>query len=329
MLDTPSMTPFQTSTVAAKKHALPAREWILLPLLPLLAFLLSGMLELSEHLNRLTGAYETHQLDELPFALLTLALTLAWIAWSQRGKALGEIRRREQTECELDASRAKFLELSRRMTETLEDERRQIAHELHDEFGQVLNAIKLEAVAICNRSECRDPELARGAANIATLTDGVYSSVRQMLRRLRPVALDELGLPGALEHAVSEWRERMPGTTIALHVGELPPLPDAVAIVIFRMFQESLTNIVRHAHADQIRIKLGLSPDASRLLFVVSDNGSGAKPDQITRGLGLVGMKERIESLAGTLTVQCAPNGGFSVAASIPVATAPDQDTRS
>lgn len=318
-LNLAAMPPNLADSTALPSRLTPFRIWVLVPLLPLLAFALAGALEFSEMLNGWTRTWESHQLDELPFALLTLVMTLGWIAWRQGQIASQELGRRIQTEAELEASRLQSLELSRRMTHTLECERRQIAHELHDEFGQVLNAIKLEAIAIRSYAGGGDRELLRAADSIALLADDVYGSVRQLLRRLRPVALDELGLEGALEHALDEWRKRLPEASISLHVGELPFVPDSIAIALYRSFQESLTNIVRHARASEINVKLGLSPDGLRLLLFVGDNGVGADPHRISRGLGLLGMSERLESVQGRLEIRCAPGGGFSVSASVPL----------
>lgn len=263
--------------------------------------------------------FERIQLDELPLALLTLSLGLAWFAWRRWREMRIELGQRRVVERLLEAKQEELRSLSRRLTESHEAERRGLAHELHDELGQTLNAIKIEAVSIRNLHHATAPTTHRGALAIIRLTDHVYEVVRSMTSRLRPVALDELGLAGALEHDLMQWRRRLPQTSFALELGELPEhIDEPSAIALYRVAQEGLTNIVRHAAAHHVRLELDFLAEAKSLRLALQDDGRGVELAAIRQGLGLVGMRERIDGLGGAFSVASHPGQGFRIAASVP-----------
>jgi len=166
----------------------PASDLILIVLLSIVAFLIGIEAELSESLVASAQQFERLQLDELPLALLTLSLGLAWFAWRRWREMLRELEQRLSFESALKLKQLELRDLSRRVIGAQEAERRLLAHELHDELGQTLNAIKIEAVGIRNASSGAEPTLHSAALNVIQLTDHVYGVVRAMTSRLRPVA---------------------------------------------------------------------------------------------------------------------------------------------
>ena len=298
----------------------PASDLVLIVLLSIAIFLIGIYTEFSESLMASAQQFERLQLDELPLALLTLSLGLAWFAWRRWREMLSELEQRLNFESELELKQLELRDLSRRVTEAQEAERRLLAHELHDELGQTLNAIKIEAVGIRNASSGAQPALHRAALNVIQLTDRVYGVVRAMTSRLRPVALDELGLVGALEHDLMGWRQRLPATRFTFGLGELPQdIDESVAIALYRVAQEGLTNVVRHAEARHVTLELDFVPASAVLRLTLRDDGRGVELKAIRHGLGLVGMRERIEALGGVFRIETRPGQGFRLDASVPL----------
>ena len=202
--------------------------------------------------------------------------------------------------------------LAQHTLEIQEDERQRLAQELHDELGQSLTAIKVMAVTA-----------ARPKANIKQSTDAIINTcdhlmtvVRSMMHQLHPLVLTELGLKATLEDLINHWAIRQPTLKISLDcTNEADRLDAKIAIQLFRVVQECLTNTVRHAKATHVNISLAI--DRYGLQLTVSDNGQGCIISEKT-GFGLLGMKERINSLGGELLLQSRPQQGMTLFASIP-----------
>jgi two-component system sensor histidine kinase UhpB len=203
--------------------------------------------------------------------------------------------------------------LAQHTLEIQEDERRRLAQELHDELGQSLTAIKVMAVTA-----------ARPKANSKQSTDTIIHTcdhlmtvVRSMMHQLHPLILTELGLKATLEDLINHWAIRQPTLKISLdYANEVDNLDAKIAIQLFRVVQECLTNTVRHAKATHASIRLAI--DQQLLQLTVADNGQGCVSSEKT-GFGLLGMKERINSLGGELTLQSQPQQGMTIQASIPL----------
>jgi PAS domain S-box-containing protein len=213
--------------------------------------------------------------------------------------------------------------LSQRSMQVQEEERRNLARELHDELGQSLNAIKVDAVTIRDRSE-NAVEVQRSAKAIIEVSGQVYDVVRSLMQRLRPVALDELGLRSAVEYGVEQWQRRHPAVRCSFAAeGELDDLSEQMNITLYRLAQECLTNVAKHAEATGVAISLArlASGDQSgeEVRFSFEDNGRGFDPGLRRQGLGLVGLRERVEALDGNFELQSAPGQGARIRASIPV----------
>jgi two-component system sensor histidine kinase UhpB len=281
----------------------------------------SALLELHERVSAWTRPWERYQLDELPGVLVFLALALVWYSWRRVGESRAQLLRRIDAERRLAETLMENRRLSLSHIQVQEEERKQLARELHDELGQHLNAIKIDAVSIRNWSDGRLNDVHGAACAIVEVTDHVQGIVRDMLHRLRPVGLDELGLSAALEHLVQNWRARNPdtGAALAVHAGA-DHLREQENITLYRIVQESLNNVAKHAKAAHVNITL--DRDARGICLLITDDGAGAKQWNAASGLGLVGMRERVESLRGTLEITTGSGQGFSIEAVIP-ATGP------
>jgi glucose-6-phosphate-specific signal transduction histidine kinase len=203
-----------------------------------------------------------------------------------------------------------------------EEERRNLARELHDEMGQCLNAIKLDAVSIRNLAQGRDAEIAAGANAIVELSGHVYDVVRGIMQRLRPAALDALGLRDALADLVGQWSRRNARVQCRFEsTGDLDGLGEPVNMTVYRLVQECLTNIVKHAGARTVTVAVDRGDDWLRV--TVADDGRGMDPNAKRAGLGLLGLRERVEGLCGRLELSSAPGSGLQVSAQLPVAAVP------
>ncbi|TCK18346.1 hypothetical protein DFR30_1624 [Thiogranum longum] len=203
-----------------------------------------------------------------------------------------------------------------------EEERRNLARELHDELGQCTTAIQADAEIIHELSRQRDSKIETSAAAILNVSARIYDVVHSMMQRLRPSVLDDLGLVAALEEEVEAWRNRHADVNCRfITSGDLSSLGEAINITVYRIVQESLTNVARHAEASEVVIRLTCVMDTAppHLLLSISDNGKGTGPDTRGRGLGLIGMRERVEALDGCLTIHSGPGEGMTIEASIPV----------
>jgi signal transduction histidine kinase len=206
-----------------------------------------------------------------------------------------------------------------------EYERKSLARDLHDELGQYLNAIKLDAVSLGEATR-EHPGAGDAARAMIVNIDRVYGVVTGLIRQLRPVGLDDLGIAAALEHCINEWRSRLAATLIETSIsGDLAGLDETRALVLYRLVQEALTNIARHSQATRVEIRIDQVEDAGghqRIDILVADNGRGADMTVPRTGLGLIGMRERVSALGGSINVASAPGAGFRVTSSIPVAIA-------
>jgi PAS domain S-box-containing protein len=212
--------------------------------------------------------------------------------------------------------------LSQKYLLAQEEERRHLARELHDEMGQCLNAIKLDAVAIHRHPNELPRDVLESAQSIIEVSSRVYDVARGLMERLRPVALDELGLADALRHLSGEWRRRNPNVECSVSIeGDLDGLGEQTNITLYRVVQECLTNIARHARASTVHLHVERAIAEGDLILRIADDGVGIEPLRKKRGgLGLAGLRERVEALGGRLEiVSCVPHG-LEVRAHIPAA---------
>ena len=204
-----------------------------------------------------------------------------------------------------------------------ERERSRIARELHDQLGQELTAVKLHLHLLEQRNTDRPEELA-AIRQIAGMTDGLMRTTQRLAWELRPGVLDALGLTLSLKNLTAEWSAKN-NIPVSLKLPPLPAqrLPLELETISYRLAQEALTNISRHAKANTVRIQLELSGD--ELCLEVRDDGCGFEPDALLRTsdprdrLGLLGMQERVNLIGGRLTIHSSPGQGTVVSARLPV----------
>jgi len=279
--------------------------------------LVSVQIELSERMFAWARPYERYQLDELPGVLLVLVLGLAWYAWRRVGDARQELRLRSEAEERLRHALADKRELAATALRRQEHDRRELAREMHDELGQLINAAKIDAVTL--RDAAADDGVSLTTDAIVRSLDHMDGVVRGILQRLRPVGLDELGLDAALEDCVDRWRRRLPGVDFRLAIDDrLGGFHEATSIAIYRLVQEGMTNVAKHAHATAVDIEVARDPESRSVRLSVRDNGVGSRDPYGRHGLGLIGMRERVESLGGEFLIRGA-DSGFSFTARLPI----------
>ncbi|MFC4311821.1 ATP-binding protein [Steroidobacter flavus] len=296
-------------------------DLLIVALVVLAAAGLFSQIELNEWLFASTRRWEALQVDELPAVLVVLATGLGWFAWRRYRDARAEVRKRQVAEARLEALLLENRRLAQQYLRAQEAERKSLARELHDELGQYLNAIKTDAVSIQDRL---DAAQSQAVSAIIRHTDHLHAVVRDLIRELRPVALDELGLQAALEHYLDHCQRRMPRTRMSVTLnGDLDSLGELLNLAIYRLTQEALTNVSRHAQAGHVAVRVSRSGPpveaADAVTFNISDDGRGADLIQTHAGLGLIGMRERVEMLGGLWRVTTGPGQGFSLFARIPV----------
>lgn len=218
---------------------------------------------------------------------------------------------------EVTAARQELRNLSAKLVTTQENERKNLSRELHDAVGQSLSAVQFELHDLAVVLKPQQEQLRGRVDRIRELVESSLAMIRNMARLLRPALLDDLGLGAALEAQAREI-SRSTGVPIEVQTSGLSAeLPDEHKTCVFRVVQEALNNVCRHANADSVGITLETS--ATWVLVTIQDDGRGFRPGQM-KGLGLVGMQERVESLGGTLTVSSGPGKGTRIEARLPFA---------
>ena len=314
----PAARTFETDRGAHRSDAL------VVAAVTIITWVLCGLFNVTEALQRLTAPYERYQLDELPSVLLVLGLGLTWFAARRYQEAKTEIGLRKSAQTQLAAALAENRRLAQQYVALQEAERKALARELHDELGQYLNVIKLDAVGI---RDARTPDVDAArirAAAIVEHCNHIHAALATLIRELRPPGLDELGLAAALEHCVQLWRVRLQTLALRLVIeGELGDLPEEIAVTLFRLAQEGLTNVAKHSAATRAEVRVTRSDiDASTpasVSITITDDGIGRAAGDDSTGLGLIGMRERVHALRGTLEVANTPGPGFVLSAHIPL----------
>jgi two-component system, NarL family, sensor histidine kinase UhpB len=234
---------------------------------------------------------------------------------------ISDITKQSQERHALLHSRRTLRELSANLVEAREEERRRIARELHDELGQRLTALKLE-LATLDRADDARARADRTQAMI-DMVDDTVAATRRISMDLRPPMLDDLGLHAAIEWLAHDF-ERRTGLRAGLQLASVPELIEPkTATALYRIVQEALTNVVRHARATEVQIAVVRKEDAIEI--TVQDNGDGfpSLPPHSPRGsFGLIGIRERVLLLGGQLSVSNAPDGGARLVVSLPLVEA-------
>ncbi len=273
-------------------------------------------------INRILGAINRIEQGDLTTRLPTLALP----EFDRIGHSLNRMAESLTAERQLEENR----QLTHLIQKHIEDERRSLARELHDELGQYVTAVKTFAVGIANRAKANSAvagmtEIVSSAQVIVSAANQIYDGMHNIVRQLRPGALDNLGLAETLMDLVSSHQVQHPEMQIKLHLsdnmqsGSLQNLGETISINLYRIVQESLNNALKYAQATTIDIMLK-KPSDDELQLSIKDNGIGMNVEAVdqSRHFGLLGMRERVQALHGTFNIESAPNQGTKIAINVP-----------
>ncbi|MEI7784025.1 MAG: histidine kinase [Betaproteobacteria bacterium] len=281
-------------------------DFLLVLCLVLVYGLLAHQLDLSEKLIEWLNRYEPMQLDEMPLTLLLLSMGLTWFAW----------RRITEVSALLQSNRA----LTQMLLSTQEQERRALARELHDELGQTSTAVRIDIAYVRKVMHSNPQSALKALQDLDDNCQRMQELSRDLLTRLRPPQLDELGLEVCLRELCKRWQDRHQ-IACEVQMDALPArLNEAIAIHLYRIIQEALTNIGKHALASTVSIELRLS--ASMLSLCISDDGRGLPASGPDRGMGMLGMRERIECLQGHIQFEDA-QPGLRISLQLPLPQSP------
>jgi PAS domain S-box-containing protein len=233
----------------------------------------------------------------------------------QQARVELEVRVRERT-AELEQSSAQLSNLSARLQATREEERQRLSRELHDQLGGALTGFKIDIASIHRRAT--DSEQQTKLKGLLTAIDDMIETVRQLAMELRPGILDDFGLSAAIEWQLQEFEKRSGIQGRFVSEENQIELDKEAATAVFRVFQEALTNVVRHAQASEVDV--WLQQQDGYLVLQVHDNGRGISAGDLAnmKSLGLVGMRERVRLFSGELDIQGAPGDGTTVRVRIP-----------
>jgi signal transduction histidine kinase len=279
----------------------------------------------------MAGVFDTLRLNRIGVAAMTAISLLVLTMFLRQARQIDRERadqasmlraERDRLEVEVRTRTAELTELARHLETTREDERARLARDLHDELGALLTAAKLDVARIRPKLQQTAPDLLPRVAHlIETLNSGIALK-RRIIEDLRPSTLDSLGLQPALEVLCGEFAERMNVPVLT----QLAPtrLTRSAQLTVFRLVQESLNNIAKHARASRIEVQL--HEEGDQICVSVRDDGVGFKPGQSGAARhGLIGMRYRVEAEQGQLSVQSTPGQGTILSATLPRHVADEQ----
>ena len=289
------------------------------------------MAQVQEMLHQGGGEYEIEMIHKTGKAV-PVEISVTALTYQGQDAALSaarDITERRQAEEELRrlleeqrTSRARLQRLARQVVTAQEEERHHLSRALHDEAGQALTALKISLNLIAQDLPPQFDSLGGRIADAASLADSTMEGIRRLAQDLRPPALDTVGLNPTLGGYCQDFATRT-HLAIDYHGVTLPALPEPADITLYRFLQEALTNVARHANAKRVRV--ALRQDAESISLSVEDDGRGFDPQAgpctpgKPPGLGLAGMRERLESLGGHLAIDVPPGQGTRLTAHIPL----------
>jgi signal transduction histidine kinase len=251
--------------------------------------------------------------------LLTILASQAGLAIENAH--LFDSQRRARMAAEMQRQRLQVL--TDRLVSSQEDERMRISRELHDEAGQALTSLKISLDLARARLPEEQAAMRQTLSDLGALAGETMDALRILAHDLRPPGLDAFGLNVALEGLCHDFAKRT-GLSVAYEGVEMPGLRTAVALSIYRLVQEALTNIAKHAAARSVAVTLFSSGDALHLSIIDDGKGFAFNPnDPRSNGIGLVSIQERTDLLGGTLEIDTAPGRGTRLAAHIPIESDP------
>jgi signal transduction histidine kinase len=273
-------------------------------------------INLAELISDSLAKYEAFQLDELPYLILLIALSMAVFTKNRMAELKETIALKELAEKDNAVLLAENKLLTQHVLEVQERERLELARELHDDIGQFLTGISLDIATLVSYQDENIALLAKRISNNCRMTRNIS---RKLIRRLRPSSLDSQGIVAAVKAVVQEWLTYNTNIQANIEIDEsIQSLNEKTNITIYRIMQEALTNISKHAYASQITIALKLDRAKQAISLMIHDNGVGIQQSNKKFGFGLIGMRERVHALKGEMTISSIVAQGTILNVSIP-----------
>jgi two-component system sensor histidine kinase UhpB len=269
------------------------------------------------------------EMGELLDAINDMSRSLDEAKRNLEGKVLARTRDLEASRNEALKADAEKRRLIQKVDSAVEDERKSIAVEIHDELNATLLGARYSSRRILDMASALPAShetavIKESAETIDRISAQLYTSARKIVRRLRPEVLDMLGLEGAVEEMLQTY-ESAPGAPSFTfnHAGDFSQVEGALAIAAYRLIQECVSNVVKHAQAKDVVVmaKVRISQDARVLRLGVIDDGIGFEPDGVQEGIGLIGMKERVYAFGGTLRIKTGQGAGTHIEIELPLNT--------
>jgi signal transduction histidine kinase len=235
--------------------------------------------------------------------------------WKQTSSAINDLASSQQKVL------AENQQLALKLINAQEEEHRYISRELHDEFGQCLAGINAMTTSIQQSATNTCPDVIEDAKSISNITQHMMSALRNLLTRLRPAEVDDMGLVASLHKLIRSWNQHSAQETVYEFKMDdaLNDLPEPLPVNIYRIVQECLTNIAKHASAKNASVIINSQNNHSLNIIIEDDGIAEAGSFDTQRGVGLLGINERVNALGGTITVKAKEQGGFYMAVNIPM----------
>lgn len=289
-------------------------------------YLIAAYLDLAERYINWTTLGEIYQLDEIIFVLLAACISLVWFSL-RRIRALRDslqtnLHMQQQLSISNDNIRRLLKDhqaLIKQMILARESEQRLLAKELHNVFGQHLAAMDANLTVALNQSQ--EPELQSILNAVLESTSHLRAITRNKLRHLKPPSLDSIGLSGAIHELINDWRQSVTNIPVETHIElEDHVLNEDIALTVYRALQEGLANIRQHAEASTIvlTVRQERQDDQHQLTLILEDNGKGLPEGSVSKGLGLMGIREYVHSLGGSLDLSTIPSSGTRMTLKLP-----------
>jgi signal transduction histidine kinase len=251
--------------------------------------------------------------------LLVIVMVLAWRELRQReARAADAVQEQRRLEALVDERTAELTELSNYLQSSREEEKSRLARELHDELGGILVAAKLDVARVREQFGAEAQDSARRLDSAMTLLDDAVAIKRRIIEELRPTLLDNLGMSVALNWLADDVCKRA-GLTFELNIAGDEDLPATISLALFRIVQEALTNVVRHAQANSVSIEI--LRDARGVTLLLSDDGIGVDEGAVHSALshGILGMRHRVRALGGEFSIRGRPGKGTTIEVHLPL----------
>jgi len=264
------------------------------------------------HKNKKIQNLETRRLTKSK-KIIDVSISISPLFDPDKKEVIGDIVSMRDISEKLTAEKSKkALDQNRKLTgiirERIEDERRSLARELHDELGQYVSAIKIFTQNIKNQAKGNEL-IATSAESVTSAANQIYDGMHNIIRKLRPGSLDNLGLVETINDLVGVWQKQYPAIKVIFKHNRVENLSDEISINIYRIIQEGMNNCLKHADASEVKIDLLANKRFLKLTF--SDNGKGFDTNilKASKQFGIVGMRERIQGLGGKFELQSDQNG--------------------